>query len=216
MAEDEESGAGYLGQVQSLVRAFGLLDALSRFDDGLTLTEIAKLNGLPQSTAHRLLTAMDALRYVEFDPSDNRWRIGIQAFAPGTAFVQMRVRVQIARQYPGRTQPAPAICRLWFGRRFGRGELRARRKAQGSEGRRLARHFNVRRQWLLQGRRGLRYEPAGGPAARLLSAEHCHSDGIPDRASRFTSSGENMPGRTAGRCSGALFRQLQQVGSVRV
>jgi IclR family acetate operon transcriptional repressor len=79
-----------LGRVQSLVRAFGLLDALAKHDDGLTLTEVAKLAILPRSTAHRLLTTMDALRYVEFDSSTNRWMIGVQAFALGSAFVQVR------------------------------------------------------------------------------------------------------------------------------
>ena len=79
-----------LGRVQSLVRAFGLLDLLAKHDDGLTLTELAKLGGLARSTAHRLLTTMDALRYVEFDPSSNRWMIGVRGFALGAAFVQSR------------------------------------------------------------------------------------------------------------------------------
>jgi IclR family transcriptional regulator, acetate operon repressor len=83
-------GDDRLGRVQSLVRAFGLLDALAKHDEGLTLTELAKLGGLPRSTAHRLLTTMDALRYVEFDSSSNRWMIGVQGFALGSAFVQTR------------------------------------------------------------------------------------------------------------------------------
>ena len=79
-----------MGRVQSLVRAFGLLDALVLHDEGLTLTEIARRVGLPRSTTHRLLTTMDALRYVEFDPETSRWMIGMQAFALGSAFVQVR------------------------------------------------------------------------------------------------------------------------------
>ena len=79
-----------MGRVQSLVRAFGLLDALAAQDAGMTLTEIAKRVGLPRSTTHRLLTTMDALRYVEFDQATNRWMIGMQAFALGSAFVQVR------------------------------------------------------------------------------------------------------------------------------
>lgn len=79
-----------MGRVQSLVRAFGLLDALVLQDDGLTLTDIARRVGLPRSTTHRLLTTMDALRYVEFDSATNRWMIGMQAFALGSSFVQTR------------------------------------------------------------------------------------------------------------------------------
>lgn len=83
-------GGDRLGRVQSLVRAFGLLDVLAKHDDGLTLTELAKLGKLPRSTAHRLLTTMDALRYVEFDSASSRWMIGVQGFALGSAFVQTR------------------------------------------------------------------------------------------------------------------------------
>ncbi len=89
MADFEVEG-DRLGRVQSLVRAFGLLDTLAKHDDGLTLTQVAALAKLPRSTAHRLLTTMAALRYVEFDPANNCWMIGVQAFALGSAFVQVR------------------------------------------------------------------------------------------------------------------------------
>jgi len=88
---DEDIGEGdRLGRVQSLVRAFGLLDTLAKSGDGLTLTEIASVVKLPRSTAHRLLTTMDALRYVEFDNRTNRWMIGVQAITLGSAFVHIR------------------------------------------------------------------------------------------------------------------------------
>lgn len=85
-----------LGRVQSLVRAFGLLDELSK-SDGMTLSEIARLVGLPRSTAHRLLSTMEALRYVEFDRSTNNWSIGVQAFTVGAAFAQTRDLGQLGR-----------------------------------------------------------------------------------------------------------------------
>lgn len=79
-----------LGQVQSLVRAFSILEALRNAEDGLTLTEVAGIARLPRSTTHRLLATMNALRYVEFDSSNNRWLIGLQAFALGASFMQTR------------------------------------------------------------------------------------------------------------------------------
>ena len=85
-----------LGRVQSLVRAFGLLDELSKCD-GMTLSEIARLVKLPRSTAHRLLTTMEALRYVEFDRRTSHWSIGVQAFTVGAAFVQTRDLGQLGR-----------------------------------------------------------------------------------------------------------------------
>ena len=79
-----------LGQVQSLVRAFSILEALRNADDGMTLTEVAGVARLPRSTTHRLLATMNALRYIEFDSSNNRWMIGLQAFALGASFMQTR------------------------------------------------------------------------------------------------------------------------------
>jgi IclR family acetate operon transcriptional repressor len=46
------------GQVQSLSRALKLLNALSYHAPGLSLSEVAQEVGLPNSTAHRLLTTL--------------------------------------------------------------------------------------------------------------------------------------------------------------
>lgn len=96
---DERLDNGRLGRVQSLVRAFGILDLLATHDEGLTLTEIAKIVKLPRSTAHRLLTTMSSLRYVEFDPVSNNWLVGIRAFAVGNAFAQTRDLVRLGRPF---------------------------------------------------------------------------------------------------------------------
>lgn len=76
-----------LGCVQSLVRAFGVLDELSK-TSGLTLTEVANRVRLPRSTTHRLLTTMQALKYVRFDRDTSHWLIGVQAFNVGAAFAE--------------------------------------------------------------------------------------------------------------------------------
>lgn len=90
MARGEDQDSGQLGQVQSLVRAFKLLEMVGQSDEGLTLTEVSGLTKLPRSTAHRLLTTMNALRYVDFDQATSRWLIGHQALAFATASVQVR------------------------------------------------------------------------------------------------------------------------------
>ena len=46
------------GQVQSLSRALKLLNALSYHASGPVLSEVAQEVGLPNSTAHRLLTTL--------------------------------------------------------------------------------------------------------------------------------------------------------------
>ena len=86
-----------LGQVQSLVRAFSILDALRESDEGMTLTEIAGASRLPRSTTHRLLATMNALRYVEFDPAGSRWMVGLQAFALGASFMKTRDVARLGR-----------------------------------------------------------------------------------------------------------------------
>ena len=85
------------GQVQSLSRALKLLNALSYYPQGLSLSDLAREVGLPNSTAHRLLTTLQNERYVRFDNEHSTWKIGVQAFQVGSAFVRSRELTQIAR-----------------------------------------------------------------------------------------------------------------------
>ena len=87
------------GQVQSLSRALKLLNALSYYSQGLSLSEVALEVGLPNSTAHRLLTTLQNERYVRFDNERSVWMIGVQAFRVGSTFVRSRDLVSIARPY---------------------------------------------------------------------------------------------------------------------
>jgi IclR family acetate operon transcriptional repressor len=87
------------GQVQSLSRALKLLNALSYHGSGLSLSEVAQEVGLPNSTAHRLLTTLQNERFVRFDAERSVWMIGVQAFRVGSTFVRSRDVVAIARPY---------------------------------------------------------------------------------------------------------------------
>jgi IclR family acetate operon transcriptional repressor len=87
------------GQVQSLSRALKLLNALAVHSQGLSLSEVANHVGLPNSTAHRLLTTLQNERYVRFESERSVWLIGVQAFCVGAAFVRSRDLVTIARPY---------------------------------------------------------------------------------------------------------------------
>jgi IclR family acetate operon transcriptional repressor len=87
------------GQVQSLSRALKLLNALAVHPQGLSLSEVAGHVGLPNSTAHRLLTTLQNERYVRFESERSVWLIGVQAFCVGAAFVRSRDLVIIARPY---------------------------------------------------------------------------------------------------------------------
>jgi IclR family acetate operon transcriptional repressor len=98
-------GAG-AGQVQSLTRALALLDAIAESHDGLTLSDLAELTGLPPSTTHRLLTTLESARFVRFEPTQTVWQIGIQAFVVGNAFVRTRDVTAIARPHMRRLRDA--------------------------------------------------------------------------------------------------------------
>jgi IclR family transcriptional regulator, acetate operon repressor len=87
-SEDEDAGKS--GAVQSVDRAMLLLEALGEDEEGYRLTDLAIRTGRSPSTAHRLLTTLEKRRFVEFNPSDNMWHVGRQAFAIGSTFVRRR------------------------------------------------------------------------------------------------------------------------------
>ena len=86
-------------QVQSLVRALGILNRLATADEGVTLTELSQQVGLSASTAHRLLTTLEQERYVHFDAERRLWSVGVQAFVAGSAFLKTRSLLGAARPH---------------------------------------------------------------------------------------------------------------------
>lgn len=85
--------------VQSLVRALGLLNALARHDQGLSLSDAAKATGLAVSTAHRLLSTLQHENFVRVDPERSVWMIGVQTFIVGSAFLRARELTGVARPF---------------------------------------------------------------------------------------------------------------------
>jgi IclR family transcriptional regulator, acetate operon repressor len=78
------------GQVQSLVRAFAILDALVLAGRPMGLREIADSVGLARSTCHRLLTTMQAISYVRFDMKAKHWLVGRRSVALSQSFIATR------------------------------------------------------------------------------------------------------------------------------
>jgi DNA-binding IclR family transcriptional regulator len=66
--------------VQSLERAFGLLETIAQAREGIGLAELSKTVGLHNSTTFHLVKTMVALGYVRQD-KDKRYRIGRALFA---------------------------------------------------------------------------------------------------------------------------------------
>lgn len=87
------------GQVQSLSRAFALLECVAEAGIGLNLSQVAARMALAPSTVHRLLNAMKDMGYVEVDPATGLWSVGLQAFRVGTAYLKKRDFVSQARPF---------------------------------------------------------------------------------------------------------------------
>jgi IclR family transcriptional regulator, KDG regulon repressor len=69
------------GGIQSLERAFSIMEEVARNRDGISLAEISKRVGLHNSTAFHLLKTMVSLGYVRQIKDGKRYRIGRPLFA---------------------------------------------------------------------------------------------------------------------------------------
>lgn len=83
--------------VQSLDRAFGLLNIIAAEAEGVTLGALAQKAGLAPSTTHRLLGALEGQGMVAFDVQAGAWHIGLGAFQIGAAFLHRRDSIAAAR-----------------------------------------------------------------------------------------------------------------------
>ncbi|MFI0802793.1 helix-turn-helix domain-containing protein [Amycolatopsis lurida] len=75
--------------------AFTLLDALVRHQGEAGLTQLANSCSLPKSTAYRLLEQLTALEVVQ--RSENRYRVGAQAFRLGQSWQPYPRLLELAR-----------------------------------------------------------------------------------------------------------------------
>lgn len=66
------------GSVQSVERALAILELLGNADIHLGISEVAHASRLPPSTAHRLLSTLMDLGYVEQNPETNKYTLGVR------------------------------------------------------------------------------------------------------------------------------------------
>ena len=65
-----------MSNVQSLERAFKLLEALSEFPEGIQITRLAEKVSLSKSTVHRLLATLIDMDYVIKDQESEKYKLG--------------------------------------------------------------------------------------------------------------------------------------------
>lgn len=87
------------GSVQSLSRAFSLLNRLGNSAQGQTLSDLAGGAALASSTTHRLLTSMRHEGFVDYDEQAGLWSIGLRAFTVGNAYLKKRDFIAQARPF---------------------------------------------------------------------------------------------------------------------
>jgi DNA-binding IclR family transcriptional regulator len=75
-AEDRQRGG-----VQSLARAFGIMEEVARSRDGISLAELSRRVGLHNSTTFHLVKTMVSLGYIRQIKDGKRYRIGRPLFA---------------------------------------------------------------------------------------------------------------------------------------
>jgi DNA-binding IclR family transcriptional regulator len=88
-----------MADIQSLIRAFDILRALSNASDGRPLSEIARQVDLPKSTVSRMLTTLEKVGAVERVTHPDGFRIGAEIVALAAQVAYPRSLVAIARPY---------------------------------------------------------------------------------------------------------------------
>lgn len=82
--------------IQSLQRAFQILEILSEHPHGIGLTELAASMNLSKSTIHRFLASLLSLGYV-FKSSENKYCLTLRLYEIGSRFIKAMDIMEFAR-----------------------------------------------------------------------------------------------------------------------
>jgi DNA-binding IclR family transcriptional regulator len=80
-ADEDDTEERASGGIQSLHRAFAILEEVARHRDGIGLADLSRLIGLHNSTTFHLAKTMVALGYIRQERDTKRYRIGRPLFA---------------------------------------------------------------------------------------------------------------------------------------
>ncbi len=85
--------------IESLARGLEVLGFFSPRRPSLTLAEIVKMSGLSKSTAFRILKTLEAVGYLEMEPSEGTYRPGLKVLTLGFAALSGFNLREIARPH---------------------------------------------------------------------------------------------------------------------
>ncbi|RJX23855.1 MAG: IclR family transcriptional regulator [Dethiobacter sp.] len=85
--------------VQSVERVLNIVEVMAQEGTPVTVTDLAEKVGLKISTVHRLLSTLTHRGYVEQDPDDNKYRLGLKLLEVGNAALYSSDIRSVARPY---------------------------------------------------------------------------------------------------------------------
>ncbi len=81
--------------IRAVVRVCDLIDAIRDARDGLTLSDLSEISGLPKSSAFRYLTTLEGRHYVERSPQIGRYFLGDALFGVKSVQLEELIRLSI-------------------------------------------------------------------------------------------------------------------------
>lgn len=87
-------GAG--ATLQSLDRALTLLQAIARRERA-TLSALVADTDIPAATVHRILSTLEARGFAVLDAETQEWKVGMEAFRAGAAFLKQTSLTEVGR-----------------------------------------------------------------------------------------------------------------------
>lgn len=87
-------------QVRAVKRAMSILTTFNGSNPELSLVELTEKLGLNKSTVLRLLCCLEDLHFIERNPADGKYRLGIKTFEVGSVYYLSQLRIdQVARPF---------------------------------------------------------------------------------------------------------------------
>lgn len=86
-------------KTRSIDRALDIIETFTNRDPELTLVEISKRTGLALATAHRAIQTLIARGYIEQDPVNGKYRLGMEFVRVGGIVIQRMDLVKIATPF---------------------------------------------------------------------------------------------------------------------
>jgi DNA-binding IclR family transcriptional regulator len=84
------------GHVKSAERVLDIVEVLSAEPNGLTYTALLRTLHWPKSSLHELLIVLSERGYIEFDPDERTYTLGIRMWESGQAYLRHRNLTQAA------------------------------------------------------------------------------------------------------------------------